>query len=333
MLRTATVTVAVLYAALQIFYWVPLFWNQSISWQDTWCYYKASRAVLDHRSIYIPLTGYTPQDVPSGYLYFPPLAVLLAPLAALGPVAFSRGWLLILVAAYWTFAWSLSKVTQGRATWQGTLVWGLAIACIPSAYHCLSTRNADIIVWALVGLAFSSKRTASLLAVVVQIKPYALAALALFLWDNRARWREVAVVLLTGFVLSLCAGWGWPLAWYRTVSPVAHQGTFWEHNVSLPMTVLRIFDASGWHYPPWLLSALCLSAEIAALLFCLRLRAPYRYAVLLCLSALAQPLCWDFYLTSGLVIVAMAIRDSRERQAMAVQIEKPLPVKAEALAG
>jgi hypothetical protein len=317
LLKKGLLVLAVLHAAAQLLFWLPIQWKWTASSDDTAAYYHAASALWRRGTLYPAGRPYNPAFPPHSYVYWPQFAVLLAPLGSLSRLWFARCWYTLLVAAFWTFSWSLARIAQGKATWQGVLLWGLALACLPSVYYCLWIGNADPVVWAIVGLAFATGRTAEWLAVAAQIKTYAVAALGLFLWDHRAGWKRPLAILAAGFAAAFAADPAWPGEWLRTVAPAARQGTLWAANWSLPMALVRACRALGWRYhggtfPVWvqtLLAISCLVFEVSAVAFCARLRGQYRYAALFVLAALSQPLCWNFYLTSALVLVALALRD------------------------
>jgi hypothetical protein len=317
LLKKGILVLAILHALAQLFVWLPIQWRWTASSDDTAAYYKAASAIWRHGVLYPVGRPYDPKFPPHNYVYWPQFAVLLSPLGALSRFWFARCWYTLLIAAYWTFAWSLARIAQGKATWQGTLIWGLALACLPNVYYCLWIGNADPVVWAIVGLAFTTGRTAEWLAVAVQIKTYAAAALGLFLWDHRDGWKRPLAILALGFTAAFLADPAWPKEWLRTVAPAARQGTLWGTNWSLPMAIVRVCRALGWQYhggtfPGWvqtLLAVSCVVFEVIAVAVCARLKGQYRYAALFVLAALSQPLCWNFYLTSAPVLVALALRD------------------------
>ena len=317
LLWRALAFLAIAHLVFHVFWWLPYVAKFTAVGGDTTIYFAAAFGVYRHLQPYSLGYHYSPSHPPITYVYWPQLAILLSPLTSLGHPAFARIWRYILTFAFWVFAWSLAKIVQGRATFPGVCVAGMIIACMPDTYVVLWNGNADPILWALVGVAFATQRTCEWLTVAAQIKTYVITSLCLIVAHEPVTWRRVVPILVVGFLISwiFCPGWIHP--WLLAVGPIAHQGSFFGSNISLPMAILRLIRVCGWHYdggllPGWaqmILVGSSLTLEVLAVIVSLRIRITYRYPILLLLSGLAQPLCWPCYLTSGLVIVALRLRE------------------------
>jgi len=309
---------AALHLAGQLAIWLPAHWARTDPDRDMLIYHDAARRVVTGQPLYQPWPEFTPVQAPSRYFYPPPFIAVFAPLGYLSPVSFSRFWYLLLLAAFWVYAWCLARLACARPAVVTILIAGLALQCCPGTYATMSFGNAEPLLWALFGLALCTPYRGSFLAAEAMIKLHPIWTLALVIrHEGRGALLQAALVFSAGFALSwFVCGPGSYRDWWPAVSPVASQGTFHPDNVSLSYAGLRLAHLLGWEHggrplPP--LARLYLSLMSIAgplwLLWRVRHQKPLlQYACVGAGTVLFMPICWSVYLPHLLAPAALWLR-------------------------
>ncbi|BDI32805.1 hypothetical protein CCAX7_48560 [Capsulimonas corticalis] len=341
-LRSLVTVLAALHVVYQAFFFIPAHWNRSDSLRDTPAFYLAAQNSVNHHTLYRARPGYGPDKMMSGpyFLYLPQFAVLEAPLGRLSPMAFSRVWYGLILAAFWIFAASLARIAFGRFSLDGTLVWGLIVGATPGVYFAISTANADPMMWALVGMAIATNRRGIFFALAAQLKLYTLLPLTLAVWKEGRRVAIPASILL---VIGFAAGIGYCgvqsyWQWAHWVLPMIRQGTFFPGDISLSLGCLRLARHLGWNYvsgplppgPRLFLSVLGVLGPVCVS-YLARKQEPLKlYCYSTIASVLFSPYCWSFYIPICYPLIALFIRDSR--QAWMAAKEQTAAPRADAIA-
>jgi hypothetical protein len=165
---------------------------------DEHAYWLAARRLIDGKPLYDPSASIT---TPYVYLYPPPLAQMLVPIAAIVPSAwFSLGWIVAMGVALWWLA--------GR-----DLIRALAlVAFLPVAVE-FWFRNVHLFLAVFVVLGLRQWPGAFAMGAAIKVSPgLGIPYLAL-----RGRWRPALVALLSGLVLLLVSVVLAPDAWAEYV--------------------------------------------------------------------------------------------------------------------
>lgn len=239
----AFVRYARVFPFLLLLVFVPQQWARTDPDRDSVAYYLAAERVEDGRSMYEPFPPPGPHVPEVGaYLYPPFLGAAAALLPELSWPAFARAWLLLVLAAFVVFAAALSHLATGRVTADGTLVAIAALALTPGVLHALNMGQADVLVWAFVGLAlaFPAWRGAGFAAgAMTKVFPF-WALLAAALRQPRRVIPGATAAIAGGTLIAVAAlGPAGFLAecerWFRHVAPSLAQGQFGEHYATVSL--------------------------------------------------------------------------------------------------
>lgn len=280
-------------------------------------------------------TPYVPNPDPAqprfGYLYPPPLAYLLQPLAPLPLLAGLRVWFALNLAALGGLMAILLRTCEARKVRE---FWGVALAgtvLAPPTWLCLQLGQTGILLALLIVAGFALRQRSAagagaLLGAAAAIKLYP-GLLGLFYllarWRRLALWSGLAFAALIG--LSIAA---YGLAPYETfvreVMPSASYPYAAEFNLSLLGFWRRAFSASDYAIPisdlPGLATALTLASAAALGALCLwSLRArdpellPLQFSLWLCAMLLLSPVNGSYNLILMLfpLLAALAYRERR----------------------
>jgi hypothetical protein len=285
--------------------------------RDMSLYWEAGRAVLSHRLPYQDYSRFGPALTPGNYFYSPTFAALMAPLAQLPYLWFARLWYIVVLSALGGYAFSLVKLAGGRVSGASVLLMTLLLMVSPTdAFGTVREGQAEILVWALFGLALTNPRAqAPALAAALFVKPHAIWALAAACVTGRGQATlAAACTLAVGIMVGwLAAGPTAHVAWLHTIAPLS-QGSFCVLNVSPSMAVLRALRLLGiWHYGggPLPLGPRVFLATVAILgpalvWWRVRRRSPeFQVAALGLAAVLSSPLAWYYYL--GIAFAPLAV--------------------------
>jgi len=224
--------------------------------QDLDTYLSAGRDLLAGRPLYAPFLEHPFPDptLRPAYIYPPPFAILVAPLALLPGSLAVVIWLLAENAA---LAVCLTLVMR-RA---GTLAAGALALLATLTFYPLWVEviqgQANLFVLLLVtlgivGITRGRDRAAIWLGVAAALKLTPLALLGWLLWARR--FRSVGWLLLGFAVPTAMAGLARPqdaLTFYRQVAPALSAGTAYYGNQSLNGVLARLFSANP-YTRPWI---------------------------------------------------------------------------------
>jgi hypothetical protein len=302
---------------LLILLWLPHHWNRTDEMRDTPIYYHAARRALQGRPLYQAWPDYGPDHFLDRYFYPPPFAAALKPLGHLSPRAFSNLWYLLLMAAFWNYAWCLATLACGRASVSGVLTAGLCLWLFPCTSLAISYGNAEPFVWALFGWALVARArgrgVALALATLVKVHP-ALVLLVACRREGRSVGIPAAAALAVGLAVGgLICGFAAYRDWWLAVPSVVGQGSFYPANVSISFAGLRLAKELGWHYAGGPLPAMArlyltavgLIAPLCAIYLTRKCAPVLQYALVANAVILFAPLCWHMYLPALLAPAAI----------------------------
>jgi len=327
-LSTALLVPAIFHLLIQLGVWLPQHWQRTDTRRDLAVYYYAARRVIEDKPLYRPWPDYNLDVFPNRYLYPPPFAAAIAPLGHLSFVWFARVWYLVLLVAFWIYAWSLARLAHPggnrRETIHAVLIAGMILAFCPESNGAMSVGNAEPILWALFGLGLTTRLRGAAFAAGALVKIHPLWPLLLASRYEGARvLRPAAAVLLVGIIGSwlVCGSEAW-LAWWPAVSPVVSQGSFTEGNVSLSFLGLRLARLLGWEYAGGplpvgarlYLSVMAIAGPLGVAWLLRREQSLTQYAWVALAAMLFAPLCWTLYLP---LLLAPAAVWTGERQSTA----------------
>lgn len=132
---------------MQVCYWLPNHATRDAASLDVPGYYAAAAHVLAGEPIY----GEAFRQVQGGtapYIYPPPFAVAIAPLALLGQARFQVVWYVGILLAFWAYAAALVRLTGRALTAARLLTAGAILQVFPGTSTTMSFGNADLLVWA-----------------------------------------------------------------------------------------------------------------------------------------------------------------------------------------
>lgn len=306
----------------QILFWIPSNWHRIDHDRDMAIYYEAAMRMHSGQPVYHTLTNVDgPWRTPQWYLYPPYLAASLTPFCG-HYTLFCHVWYSLLIAAYWTFAYFLARVSVGRPSLTGTVVWGLVIALTPGAYRDMSLGNVDAMLWALFAGAMFLGGNQTLLMLMSLVKPYAIVPWLVYA-VRRGKMRSTGSSVLLLAVATAAAiavgGMGAFETWVTRATPLVGQGTFDPANWSLSFLPLRV--AHGLHlwryhdgplgrWPRAYLTLMSIAGPAAAVYFTRRMSADARAVTLFLVTMLFAPLCWGMYLIYAYVPIAVLLRDA-----------------------
>lgn len=311
--------------------------------RDLFAYHHAVEQIEAEGTMYdAPLSAgpHTPADgVHLPYVYPPFLAATLSLLPGMEPQAFARLWMVALFLAFCGLAACLARIASGGVTLYRTLAWGIVLALLTSVTGSLGLGQADVLIWAFVGLAFAAPALAGFgLAAAGLLKLYAFWGIvaAVFRRDwGTVRWAAatVAGALLIGAIAlgpvrfaSECT------TWLLDVFPTLAQGQFetarlaggalqWITdrpvplaNLSPTLLPLRALGLGHEALPGWARVYLLAASVGMPLLVAWRARrwpAERHYLATLAAALLFAPICRPAYLIALLPGAALAYRHWR----------------------
>jgi hypothetical protein len=315
-----------LWPLLLLSLWLPQNWNRTDDLRDTPIYYDALRRVLEGLPLYQPWPGYGPDQFLDRYFYPPPFAAFFAPLGQLSPQVFSNLWYLLLLAAFWIYAWCLARLACRRVSAFKVLAAGLLLWLFPFGRLALTYGNAEPFVWALFGLALTSnakgRGIALSIAALIKIHPL-LTLLVAWRREGKAVALPAAITLAAGFLLSvLVFGIGAYRGWWAAVPPVVGQGSFNHANFSLSFAGLRLARELGWQYhggplpaaARLYLTVMGFAGPGVAVYLSRKWRPKLQYAFVANAAILFAPLCWHMYLPLLLTPAAIYFKEWSARR-------------------
>jgi len=308
--------------------------------RDLFAYQRAVEQAEAGRTMYdAPLSAgpHTPADgVNLPYVYPPFLAATLSLLPEMEPQVFARVWMGALFLAFCGLAACLARIASGGVTLYRMLSWAIVLALLSSVTGSLGLGQADVLIWAFVGLAFAVPGLAGFgLAAAGLLKLYAFwsIAAALFRRDWRTvRWAAatVASALLIGVIAlgpvrfaSECT------TWLLAVFPTLAQGQFetarvaggivhWITERPLPLAnlsptllPLRALGLGHEVLPGWArVYLLVISIGMPLLVAWQARRWPVErhYLATLAAALIFAPICRPAYLITLLPVASMAYR-------------------------
>ena len=274
---------------------------------DFYCYYAAAERLVRGEGLYLPqnVSGPFAHGAPAVYVYAPPLAVFLVPLASLPFQAAAVVWLLVRLALLGA-ACALMPV----ARWIRLAVFGVAAFSAPLLVD-LNLGNVSLIVTFLAVVTWRWHGTpvgSVALAAALALRP--ALGVVLLAWLGRRAIRPVAWTLVAGLALVAVTlpfvGAAGYLDFARVLRNVQVAGV--PHNGSLESAALLL----GF---PARVATVALFAgyavSVAAMLAALRRDPELGYVVSLSASLLLTPLLWGHYLVLLLVPAAFLAQRGR----------------------
>jgi len=288
---------------VQVAVWLPLHARRTETNMDWVVYRDAAENVLAGRPLYADCRP-DPDRPPSCYLYPPPLAVALAPLAALGSTAFQAGWYALLLVAFWVYAFALVRLSGREMSLVNVLAAGALVELAPGTSISMSFGNANMLVWALCALSLSGSATWAGIGAALKVYPC---------WAVLARRdRSTLVGMAAGAAVlglsALAVGPGAFQQWGAALR-VLGPGVRIHGNVGLGIDLLRVAGLFGYHGAArGFLTALPLMGVPAVILATRRLPRELAGALVLVAAVALAPLCWWYYAPMLLMPAAAALR-------------------------
>lgn len=295
LLRRGGIALGLVVLLMQLAVWLPMHIHRPDTNLDWIAYYDAARNVLSGHSLYADCATYHVGDPPSFYIYPPPLAVALAPLAAHGAAFFQAAWYVVILASFWLYAGALVRLAGFRMGATNVLIGGAAIALAPGVTVSMSFGNADMLIWALCALSLGGGAVWSGIGAAFKLYPA---------WElvGRAARRDktAAVGFLAGAVIVgntlLVAGFHAWREWGLALS-ILGGGPRVHSNLSIGVAVLRVVGLFGYHGEGRAFLALCPLVGVPVVLYAARRMARPLAGALALVSAVALgPLCWWYWL-------------------------------------
>ena len=339
---------ALVHVAAQFALWLPLHMAPADFQCDYQVYFEALRQLHAGQALYAPWPGYGPHLKPMPYNYPPPFIAFLYPLGNLSETDFSRLWHILMVVAFWLYAWCLARLACRKVGWDAVLISGLLLALCPGMVHAMSLGNVQPVLTALWGVAFAFNARAVALAITAVVKIHPILPLGVVFLDRarhdgwRAALRKIAApsaaIFIGALILGLivCGPEAY-LRWARNVPPVLSQGTFEGANASLSIGVLRLLRACGiWHYetgplptgPRLFLTASTLIGPLTTWWLARRWPDDLRQSCVGAATVLFAPLCWIDYLPIFLVPLCIWRREIRLGHCREWVLLRPRPTSA-----
>jgi hypothetical protein len=292
---------------------------------DMHLYWKAGHEALNGGPRYHHYENFGPKLMPGYFFYSPVFAAAVSPISRLPYVWFARIWYIILSCAFCVYVWSILRLAFKRAS-PTTMIVALAAFLLfgPKAFKALGVGQADILIWALFGLALTTKGASAWLTPALFIKPHSLLPLAVLCrrGGKRAILAAFAVGTVGMLLGMLVCGPGSFREWLSNIAPLS-QGTFYWMNYSPSMGVLRLLRWTGvWEYSSGPLPTaariyLASVALIGPLLTAWLTRhrsARFQTACVGAAAVLCSPLCWAYYL--NILFLPAAVWWGERRQKM-----------------
>jgi hypothetical protein len=290
-------------------------------------YWASARRVATGGQLYKPWPEYGPYILTSSKYnyptdrtpYPPPMSAVLAPLCTVSFPLFQRWWSFFTFACFWVYAGCLSYMFTRKLSLEGLLNAGLLLGVTPGNRVPFLTGIVDPFMWALFGLAVTTRFTGAAYIASAWIKLYAGWPFVFSLVRERKRvLRQGALTLAGGFALgaAVCGVRAFR-DWAVYFVPVVGQGTFSTYNLSLSMAGLRVFRLLGWHYsfgplPAWArlwLTGMEFFVPLAVGYLTRRKDPKLQYACVGGAAAACSPLFWISYIPLFLTPLALYIRE------------------------
>jgi hypothetical protein len=233
-------------------------------------YYLAAGLLRQHRSPYdtaaFDAAGETIglEYRPFPYLYPPPFALALRPLAALSYLQARQAWMAIGTVIVFLGLAATALLLRAQGSWleieSRGFVWIVFAAFVPMALNSTSVHNdlragsvgvllfltMTLAAWALLQRRAAWAGGALAVAVLAKLVPVIL--LPLFWWRRERRAVGIALGLLAASMLvaSFYSGFGIGIDWLQhAIAPQLRAPNGWAHNQSLDAYLLRLFDPSA----------------------------------------------------------------------------------------
>jgi hypothetical protein len=308
--RAATILGGVVFI-VQLTVWLPQHANRADTARlDFSTYYGAAVNVASGQPLYRECERYAKGDLPSCYLYPPPLAAMLAPLASFGAQTFQVVWYAAILVAFWVYAFALVRLAQWPTTIGHVLIAGVVVQLTPGTQVTMSFGNADFMIWALCALALPGSRLFAGIGAAIKIYPGWLLIVSL-----ARRERNVIAGIAAMAVTIGATSWALSLRSFRDWSAalaILASGPRVPGNVSLPVGIVRLAERRGYVADdrPFLLLVPLLG--VLAVLFATRRRSrEVQGALILMTSVLLSPLCWWYYAPMLLMVGAALLGQRR----------------------
>ncbi|RYX84566.1 DUF2029 domain-containing protein [bacterium] len=322
LLKRVVLGLAIFHFIAQFVIFLPVELARTDTDRDTIVYFEAATRLKHNLDVYQPWPEYGVQMTPSRFFYSPVFLLLARPLAELPFVDFARVWLILIFGAFWIYSFCLSRLAMGRWHWQSALVIGLVIDMFVEGHVALSLGQFEPFMWALFGLALTTRYRAGWLVLATLTKIHPLWALGLTLAQGgKKAWKSAALFAVPVIFLSwwMVGTHNW-LMWWPSVQPVASQGTFHSSNWSLAFLGIRIFHwcgllvASG-SLPSWAkmyLSLCAVGAPLGMAFAARKCSQEMRLALVASAGVLFAPLCWTDYFPLFLLPLAVWMGERRK---------------------
>ena len=246
---------------------------------DEHAYWLAARRLIDGLALYDPAATIV---TPFAYLYPPPLAQVLVPVAAVIPAwAFSIGWTVAMGVALWWLA--------GR-----DVIRALALVAFPPVAVEFWFRNVHLLLAVAVVLGIRKRSAWYAIGAAIKVSP----GLGILYDAVGGRWRAVTVATVVGVAI---------LAVSLVLSPDA-----WRAYVSFVTSIDPLQQSSfvAIPFPVRLLAALVLTVAAS------RLERRYGDPLLVVAVTLALPSLWFTGLSLLIAVVPLVVAERRERVAV-----------------
>jgi hypothetical protein len=290
---------------VQLGYWQPNPAARDVSSLDVPAFYRAAAHVLAREPLYDEAIHHVAGQTAT-YIYPPPFAVLIAPLALLGPAKFQVAWYVGVLVAFWLYAAALVRLAGQPRTIERVLVAGACLQLFPGTSVTMSFGNADLLVWALCATALvDGKAGARWAGAAAAIKVYPAWILLTKAWKEALAGVAVGATLLAAS--APVVGIEGFRDWMRVVG-VLGSGVDWPTNVSF----VHLIGYSGKGAPLFVLVGAPLTAWLLR-----RQPRSLAGAVVLIAAVFLAPVCWVHYAPMLLMPVAAAFA-ARARAAAAL---------------
>jgi hypothetical protein len=291
MLRRVLAACGAVLLLAHLLYWLPNHASRDTSGLDVPGYYEAAGRVV-HRA---PLYDGAVEAFYSGrapYIYPPPLAVALSPLARLSASTFQAMWYALVLVGFWCYAAGLVRLFGARVGVANVLGAGFLLQFAPGIAMSMSLGNADAIVWAM--CAWSLRGGGALAGFAGALKVFP--GWSLLAKSKRDVAIGVAVAAATcAATLTVVPLSDWS-AWVKLMTAIGAGGMAWHTNISLPALL-------GVHGLAPMLALVAIAIPLRS-----RLSPELGGAVLLVLALWLSPICWWHYAPVLLMPLASACR-------------------------
>jgi hypothetical protein len=284
---------------VQLLYWLPNHATRDASSLDVPGYFVAARHVLARE----PLYAESLRGAFGPYIYPPPFAVVISPLALLGPARFQVAWYAGILISFWLYAAALVRLSARALSVARILTAGALLQLCPGTSTTMSFGNADLFVWALCALSLCGRSAWAGVAAAVKIYP---GWTLLTRPKHEALLGAAAAASVLGGSLIVVGVRGF-VDWFAVARKLA-AGADWHTNVSVSFRLVQVLgrpDLSGTVAfvatagAVWLATVMLrrgrVSREVAGSL------------VLVAAMALA-PVCWIHYAPALLIPAAARLR-------------------------